>query len=386
MRAAAFGGLALTDPDAWLARLDAQPACAEGPWGDLVRVLPLTGAGARDTPLGEMVGGAGLDARLFTDLSTLTTDALVTPAANVYVRTSAPRGLTPDRGTWQIALGAAAGPAGPGLGAAALAAAAQPMGAHVMECAGNSNPQNFGLMSAVEWDGVLLSGVLSRLPRPDGATGVLVTGLDDATSGSGTSQPGASWVLPLEAINQSAPFLAVRMNGQPLTADHGAPVRLVVPGWYGCAWIKWVTRIEWVGGDAPATSQMREFAGRTHQDGMPALARDYEAPAIDTAAMPVRIEQRRVDGRLEYRVVGIVWGGTQPVDRLVIRFGPRDPGTPFAICPAPPTHHTWALWTYRWRPAEPRYFDIALRAADPTVRTRRLDLSFYVRRVRIDEI
>ena len=94
-RAAAFGGLALTAPDAWLARLAAQPACAEGPWGDLVRVLPLTGAGARDTPLGEMVGGPGLDARLFTDLSTLTTDALVTPAAHVYVRTAAPRGLTP---------------------------------------------------------------------------------------------------------------------------------------------------------------------------------------------------------------------------------------------------------------------------------------------------
>jgi len=56
------------------------------------------------------------------------------------------------------------------------------------------------------------------------------------------------------------------------------------------------------------------------------------------------------------------------------------------ICPAPRTHHTWSLWTYRWRPAEPGYYDIALRVADPSVRTRRLDLSFYVRRVRIDEV
>ena len=184
-RAAAFGGLALTAPDAWLARLGAQPACAEGPWGDLVRVLPLTGAGARDTPLGEMVGGAGLDARLFTDLSTLTTDALVTPAAHVYVRTAAPRRAHARSGTWAIALGPAAGPAGPGLGAAALAAEAQPMGAHVMECAGNSNPQNFGLMSAVEWDGVPARPACWRGCRArHGATGVLVTGLDDAASGS----------------------------------------------------------------------------------------------------------------------------------------------------------------------------------------------------------
>jgi hypothetical protein len=131
---------------------------------------------------------------------------------------------------------------------------------------------------------------------------------------------------------------------------------------------------------------MLEFAFRTHQDGIPALARDYVEPAIDTAAMPVRIEQRRVAGRVEYRVVGVVWGGSRPVDRLIIRFGGRDPGTTFAICPAPRTHHTWSLWTYRWRPAEPGYYDISLRVADPAIRTRRLDLSFYIRRVRIDEI
>jgi DMSO/TMAO reductase YedYZ molybdopterin-dependent catalytic subunit len=384
-RAAALGGLALAGPDAWLARLAAQAPCTGGPEGELVRVLPFSAPGARETPLGEMVGGAGLDARLFTDLSTLGAGALVTPTAQVYVRTAAPSRLPRDAAAWTIALGPGTGGSGPSVGAAALAGDAQPMGAHVMECAGNSNPQNFGLMSAVEWDGVLLSRVLARLSRPAGATAVMVTGLDDEASGSQASQPGASWVFPVEAVDRLAPFLAVRMNGQPLTPDHGAPVRLVVPGWYGCAWIKWITRIEWVAADAPATSQMREFAGRTHQDGVPALARDYAPPAIDTAAMPVRVEQRRVDGKIEYRVVGIVWGGTQPVDRLVIRFGPRDPGEAFAICPAPRTHHTWSLWTYRWRPAEPGYYDIALRAADPTVRTRRLDLSFYVRRVRVDE-
>ncbi len=116
------------------------------------------------------------------------------------------------------------------------------------------------------------------------------------------------------------------MNGQPLTPDHGAPVRLVVPGWYGCAWIKWVNEIRWVTDDEPATSQMREFAGRTHQEGQPALARDYRRRrAIDTAAMPMRVEQRRVDGATEYRVVGIVWGGTAPVDRLVIALRPARP-------------------------------------------------------------
>jgi hypothetical protein len=160
----------------------------------------------------------------------------------------------------------------------------------------------------------------------------------------------------------------------------------VVPGWYGCSWIKWVNELRWVGADEPSTTQMLEFAFRTHQNGIPELARDYRDPDIDTAAMPIRVEQRRIGGRLEYHVVGVVWGGRQPVERLVIRFGSRDPGTTFPVCPPPASSRTWALWRYAWRPAESGYYDIALRAADPQVRTRRLDLSFYIRRVRIDEI
>ena len=89
---------------------------------------------------------------------------------------------------------------------------------------------------------------------------------------------GASWVLPIAALNSLGAFLAVRMNGEPLPPDHGMPVRLVVPGWYGCAWIKWVIAIRLVGADEPATTQMKEFAGRTHQTARHDLARDYVPP------------------------------------------------------------------------------------------------------------
>jgi hypothetical protein len=131
---------------------------------------------------------------------------------------------------------------------------------------------------------------------------------------------------------------------------------------------------------------MMEFSLRTHQGGIPKLARDYAAPVIDLAAMPIRVEKRRVNGRLEYRIVGIVWGGDKPVDRLTIRFRAGEAPTPFAVCPAPRTHRTWSLWDYRWRPTEPGVYNIALDAADPALRTRRLDVSFYVRRVVIDEV
>ena len=198
--------------------------------------------------------------------------------------------------------------------------------------------------------------------------------------------PGAAWVLPWSEVDARKPFLAVRMNGDALPLDHGAPVRLVVPGWYGCSWIKWVDELRLETPDAAATTQMREFAGRTHQDGVPSLAREYQAPAIDLAATPIRVERRRVDRRVVYRVVGLVWGGARPVADLLIRFGARDEWKPLRVCPAPNTHAMWSVWTYRWSPTEPGTYSISLKCADASVRTRRLDLYFYTRRVRIDEI
>jgi DMSO/TMAO reductase YedYZ molybdopterin-dependent catalytic subunit len=176
------------------------------------------------------------------------------------------------------------------------------------------------------------------------------------------------------------------MNGEPLPLDHGRPVRLVVPGWYGCAWIKWVNEIRLVGADEPATGQMKEFAGRTHQKGRPDLAADYAPADIQTAATPVRVEKRRGPAGLEYRIVGIVWGGRVPVERLAIRFSPQEEWRPFPVCPAPRSAATWALWEYRWRPTAPGLYDIALNVPDPSIPQRRLADGYYVRQVRIEEV
>jgi len=114
-----------------------------------------------------------------------------------------------------------------------------------------------------------------------------------------------------------------------------APVRLIVPGWYGCACIKWVTRINLVADDTAATTQMREFAARTHQAGVPALARDYIPATIDTAAMPVRLEKWVAGGRIIYRIIGILWGGSKPTNALSIRFRSNLPWTAVEDCPLP---------------------------------------------------
>ena len=381
---ASAGAFAL-DPSS-VARLLAQGRCPDDrPAGSLLETLPLTGDRPRDTPFGEAVGGPGLDTRVFTDLSLITPDRLLTPSDRVFVRTAPPPGVSDRQPNWAVSLPAGSTPSKLDLGS--LRRRARPMGVHLIECAGNNDPNNFGLLSAADWTGVPLQDIVTPLaPTPGGAYGVLVTGEDDETRRARSSVPGASWILPLADLPRLGAFLATEMNGEPLPVGHGAPVRLVVPGWYGCSWIKWVRDIRLVGPDAPVTSQMAEFAGRTHQGGRPALARDYEPPVIDVAATPIRVERRLVGGAVEHHVVGIVWGGARPVTTLEIRFGPRDPWRPLDVCPPPTSTRAWALWTYRWTPPAPGSYSISLRCPDPDVRTRRLDLFFYTRRVSIERL
>jgi hypothetical protein len=215
---------------------------------------------------------------------------------------------------------------------------------------------------------------------------VLVSGFDHIGQNSQRSIVGASWVYPLASLDKLGAFLAIKMNGVPLPDDHGKPVRMVVPGWYGCTWIKWVNEIRLVGPDEPATSQMVEFAARTHQSEPHKLATDYSPADIQTAATPVRVEKRKTPSGIEYRIVGIVWGGSKPIDRLQIRIGKDTAFVPFSICPAPKTHTMWSLWEYRWKPTAPGIYDIALEAADPSVPQRRLKTGYYVRQVKIDEV
>lgn len=363
--------------------LAAQQPCSDpAEAGALIGTLPLSRSGAPVQPYGVKFGGRGLDARLVTDLSLLQPDRLVTPNALAFVRTECPVAVARHRGPWPIKTSGLLRRES-SLTADALLKSARPMGAHLFECAGNNNPANFGLISVAEWDGVPLVDVVSRLQPAEGATAVLVSGVDpDAPSSSG-STAGASWVIPLSSLDRLGAFLAVRMNGEPLPLDHGRPVRLVVPGWYGCAWIKWVDEIRLVGSSEPATSQMQEFAGRTHQSARHDLARDFVPPEIQAAAVPVRVERRKTASGIEYRIVGIVWGGQKPVDRLAIRFGADGPWTPFSICPTPATSATWSLWDFRWQPERRGKHSMFLRVPDESVQQRRLDSGYYMREVTI---
>jgi DMSO/TMAO reductase YedYZ molybdopterin-dependent catalytic subunit len=361
-----------------------EPACPD-PFagGRLVATLPLSGLGGVDHPLEKLLD-SGLDARLATDLSKLTEETLVIPNDRFFVRSAAPAGLE-ARMPWTIRLsGLVRKPQE--LALDSLVSLVVPMGTHLVECAGNNNPANFGLMSAATWAGIPLERVLERAGPLPGATRVLVSGMDPEPGRARSSRPGASWIFTLAEVERWRPFLATQMNGAPLPPLHGWPVRLLVPRWYGCASIKWVDEIRLVDDDAPATPQMKEFARRTLQDGVPDRARDYRPAAVDQAAMPVRVEKWLVSGAITYRVVGVMWGGERVTDALEIGFGRDDAYAPVAVCPKPVGNDTWTLWSHVWRPPAPGRYTIALRVSDPKIPARRLGLYYYVREVRVDEV
>jgi DMSO/TMAO reductase YedYZ molybdopterin-dependent catalytic subunit len=366
-----------------------------GPKGGetLLGTVPFVGEGA--FPLDATVG-SGLGRRRALDLSTLSRATRVTPAEKFFVRTGCPDRL-PPAASWTVRLhGLVEKPVE--LGVEELRREASDQGAHLVECSGNSRAAHFGLMSAARWTGVPLERVLARVVLRRPATQVLVSGFDEHSVPDPDSVPGASWIFGLDQIHGSGAFLATQMNGAPLSADHGHPLRLVVPGWYGCTAIKWVNEIALVDDGAPATDQMREYAGRTHQDPVgprdaelmsagrrpegPPLAKDFRPATIDPAATPVRVDKlRAADGGISCRIAGILWG-VPAVRSLRIRLSPDrsfEPVEELERGDARP----WRLWSHRIPAPAPGRYRIELAVADPGVRTRRLDAGFYAREIEI---
>jgi DMSO/TMAO reductase YedYZ molybdopterin-dependent catalytic subunit len=327
--------------------------------------------------------GSELDGRLFTDLSALTEGNPITPSDEFFIRTRASK-LLDTSAQWTIQVsGTANEPAT--IPIEFLQQKSRPMGIHHMECSGNTRAAHFGMLSVADWDGVPLQEILGMFkPRKLGAR-VHIAGFDRYQEESETSLPGAGWIFSMDQLVSSNAFLATRMNGQLLARDHGAPVRLMVPGWYGCVCIKWVDQIAFVPEDAPATTQMQEYAGRTMQTGVPSLARDYRPATVAAAAMPIRVEKWQVGGKIRYRVIGIRWGSLLPQQGLEIRFNPDE------LFVAVENHQTsgpdgWTFWSQEWAPTRVGGFTIRLRCEKTPGGAQRPNAGYYDRSVDIAEV
>jgi DMSO/TMAO reductase YedYZ molybdopterin-dependent catalytic subunit len=350
------------------------------PVGSLVGIIPFSDEGRApfSQPLGEE-----LDGRLFTNLSLLSPENAVTPLNDFYIRTRASNLLEAGK-HWTIGLGGFIEKPIT-LHLDELSKSASPMGLHLMECAGNSRSAHFGLLSVAEWDGIPIAKVLQNIKPSETNYRVLISGFDHYSQESNSSVPGASWIFTFDQLQSSGAFLATKMNGQQLTPDHGYPVRLFVPGWYGCSCIKWVNEISFVSSQAPATSQMMEYAGRTMQEGIPKLAQEYRPATMDVAAMPIRIEKWFANGKIEFHVVGIQWGGAQPIDGLEIQFNANENYVPVAEFHFS-SISTWNFWKQIWTPSSSGRYLIRLRPQNSVMEARRLRSGYYARSVDINDI
>lgn len=334
----------------------------------------------------DTLSGVGLGGRRFTDLFNLPMDGSPVGNDQFFVRTGVPISYQ-NRFPWKIRIGdTLRSPYF--IDVSEIQSLERPQGVCVLECAGNDPGGRFGLLSAAEWDGASIQDILETIEKrskiPNSTSRILISGVDDHAP-DGVSVPGASWIFTPEQLVSSGAFLATRMNSEPLSPENGHPVRLIIPGWYGCACIKWIDRIFWVKENATATAHMQDYAERTHQTGIPALAKEFRPAVMAMAALPVRIEKWKVADGILYRVVGLLWGGDNADEDLQIRTGEEKwDDVEFAVKRR--STSGWSVWTYLWLPERPGDFTIRLRPKNSTIKSIRLESGYYSRTCRIDQV
>jgi DMSO/TMAO reductase YedYZ molybdopterin-dependent catalytic subunit len=188
----------------------------------------------------------------------------------------------------------------------------------VFECSGNRDRSLHGMVGNARWAGCKLTDVLKELqPTREAREAVFWaadTGKEEIRGKEYMQNFGRSMSLQ-EAMDSDA-ILAYEMNGQPLPVVHGFPVRLIVPGWYGIANVKWLERIE-----LSPRRLMNRFMGRDYVTLMGRKVGDREE-WVETSvgrarvkSMIVRLTRSRgAGGRL--KVFGVAWGGDEPLERV----------------------------------------------------------------------
>ena len=129
------------------------------------------------------------------------------------------------------------------------------------ECGGNSQRLLYGLIGNANWRGATLSSILSRAGIKEGAKEVVFFAQDVATEEIRGREVEKAFARSLSIEDAMRPenMLAFEMNGEPLPHFHGKPLRLLVPGWYGVANVKWLTQIH-----VQDTRYMGRFMGRDY--------------------------------------------------------------------------------------------------------------------------
>jgi sulfane dehydrogenase subunit SoxC len=240
-----------------------------------------------------------------------------------------------------------------------------------LECAGNgralmaprwiSQPWLLEAVGTAEWTGTPLAPLLEEAGLSNDAVEVVFTGLDSGVQGDVEQAYERS--LPREEALRDEVLLAYEVNGMPLPPQHGYPLRLVVPGWYGMTHVKWLRAITAV--DQPFTGWQQEVSYhlRSSEDdaGRP-VTRMLPRSLMIPPGIPEFLTRARFATPGSYLLEGRAWSGWAPIERVEVSV---DGGRSWADASLgePVSAFAWRGWSHPWQ-AEPGDYELRSRATD----------------------
>jgi DMSO/TMAO reductase YedYZ molybdopterin-dependent catalytic subunit len=248
-----------------------------------------------------------------------------------------------------------------------------------LECAGNgrgamtprypSMPWMCEAVSTAEWTGTPLCNVLERAGLLDDAIEVAFIGADRGFDRGHEHAFGRS--LKRDVALSDDVLLVWAMNGQPLLPQHGFPLRLIVPGWYGMASVKWLARIEVLAQPYDGFQQAVGYHYRSEPDGprVPITHMRVKSLMIPPG-IPDWYTRRRLVDAGPVMLMGRAWsGGGAPIARVEVAVDGRWRD---AKLQKPLGKFAWSGWEFQWN-AEPGEHELACRATDANGETQPLE-------------
>ena len=229
-----------------------------------------------------------------------------------------------------------------------------------LECAENlPGGRNVG---NARWTGVPLATLLEGAGVDAGAREVVLEGADRGLDEHEMVPVSYARSLPLEQALSDQTLVALEMNGQPLTPAHGHPARVIVPGWYGMAHVKWLTRIRVVSEPFQGFyMSKRYFTARRHPNTGEHILTPVSSMGVKSQIHYPREGQVLNQGSCVIR--GAAWAGCRSIERVEISMDGGDIWMETRLS-AERAPCAWVHWSRTWEPPSSGDFAVQVRAFD----------------------
>ena len=240
--------------------------------------------------------------------------------------------------------------------------------AATLECAGNGRSflegevpgvqWGAGAVGNAEWSGVTVGSLLEPAGIMDGALEVVFEGAYSGVEGEADGEVGFARSLPLDMALHPDTLIALRMNGEVLAKEHGYPARLVVPGWYGVASVKWLSAIRVV--NEPFRGFFQSIKYTVKRKSARGVSEDVVGIMLPKSEItrPRQGERLTLGSRL---VEGVAWAGPEAVAAVELSC---DDGESWrrAELVGSQRRYTWTQWRVEWKPPIPGEYKLLARA------------------------